>query len=100
MRDRETENVIETEIQRLKAQYRSSQDRYAFTGSSSCDKTMTKCRILIDALERSLVPSEKSILSSRLDRIRKTVDVQREKGQMSAEAYDAIVRSIHEGRDE
>lgn len=99
MIDKETKSVIETEIQRLKAQYRSSQDRYAFTGSSSCDKTMTKCQILIDALERSLVPSEKNILSSRLDRIQKTVDVQHEKGQMSTEAYENIVRSIREGRD-
>ena len=86
-------------VQRLKSKYRSAQDRYGCTGSASSDRTMHRYSTLIDTLERGLSPSETSILRSRIDRIQKALDVQREKGQMSPLAYEAINRAIHEGKD-
>jgi hypothetical protein len=46
--------IIEAEISRLEAAYRDAQERYAYTGSPSTDRTMHKYQVLQTALEEYL----------------------------------------------
>ena len=55
----DSQKIVEKEIKRLERAYRDAQDRYAYTGSQSTDRTMYKYSVLRDALEKSLAgPSE------------------------------------------
>ena len=46
--------IIEAEITRLEKAWQDAQERYGVTGSRSTDKTMTKYRVLQEALESVL----------------------------------------------
>lgn len=46
--------IIEAEIERLEGLWQAAQERYGVTGSRSTDKTMTKYRVLQEALESTL----------------------------------------------
>lgn len=52
--DREEREIIETEIERMQKAWEDAQERYGITGSRSSERTMTKYRVLINALEKSL----------------------------------------------
>ena len=43
--------IIEAEIERLDRLWQDAQERYGYTGSRSTDRTMTKYRVLRNALE-------------------------------------------------
>lgn len=72
--------IIEKEIQRLKRAYKNAQDRYAFTGSSSTDRTMYKYSVLQDALEKSLAGpnDEEQRLMSKIEYLRRNEDAVRQ----------------------
>ena len=50
----EDRKIIEAEISRLDARYRDAQDRYAYSGSASTDRTMYKYQVLSHALANYL----------------------------------------------
>lgn len=54
MVDHEDRRIIESEIARLERLWSEAQERYGYSGSRSTERTMTKYRILIGALERAL----------------------------------------------
>ena len=72
--------IVEKEIKRLERAWKDAQDRYAYTGSSSTDRTMYKYSVLKDALEKSLAgPSdEESRLMSKIEYLRKNEDAVRQ----------------------
>lgn len=51
MVSKEDTKIIEAEIDRLDKAYRNAQDRYAYSGSASTDRTMYKYQVLQRALE-------------------------------------------------
>lgn len=58
MLTREDQQIIEAEISRLETRYREAQDRYAYSGSASTDRTMYKYQVLQHALENYLTNNE------------------------------------------
>ena len=72
--------IIEKEIERLKQAYKNAQDRYAYTGSPSTDRTMYKYSVLKDALEKSLAGpnDEEQRLMSKIEYLRKNEDAVRQ----------------------
>ena len=72
--------IVEKEIKRLGRAWKDAQDRYAYSGSPSTDRTMYKYSVLKDALEKSLAgPSdEESRLMSKIEYLRKNEDAVRQ----------------------
>lgn len=54
MHDREDRRIIEDEIARLERLWKDAQERYAYTGSRSTERTMHRYDTLIRALNRAL----------------------------------------------
>lgn len=54
----EDQKIIEAEISRLEKAYKDAQDRYAYTGSASTDRTMYKYQTLQHALENYITNNE------------------------------------------
>lgn len=77
----EGRKIIEKEIERLKKAYDDAQERYAYSGSASTDRTMYKYQVLQSALEESLAdPSDEE------DRLRRIID----------DLYTRIAKAEHE----
>ena len=71
----DSQKIVEKEIERLERYYRDAQDRYAYTGSPSTDRTMYKYSVLKDALIKSQAgPNDEEMrLMRRIDDIRQNV---------------------------
>lgn len=78
--DNDARRIIEKEIERLKRAYLDAQDRYAYTGSLSTDRTMYKYSVLRDALEKSLSGpnDEEQRLMSKIEYLRRNEDAVRQ----------------------
>lgn len=53
--------IIEDEIARMQMAYNNAQERYGFSGSRSSERTMTKYRVLMDALEKVLAERDAAL---------------------------------------
>lgn len=58
MVSKEDVKIIEAEIERLERAWKNAQDRYAYSGSASTDRTMYKYQVLQHALENYLTSNE------------------------------------------
>lgn len=77
----EGRKIIEKEIERLKKAYDDAQERYAYSGSASTDRTMYKYSVLRDVLEKAIAdPSEEEA------RLRRIID----------DLYARIAKAEHE----
>ena len=94
MVDEQSRKIIESEIERMKQAYQNAQDRYAWSGSRSSDRTMTKYRTLIDALESVFAPSREDSLRNALQAAGAENKKQHALGHMSDEAYSAISKAL------
>lgn len=99
----EDRKIIEAEIDRLDLAYRNAQDRYAYSGSASTDRTMYKYQLISRALENYLTGNEdrsKDNLIQRqqdqLRRLRDTVGELFRAGDIRDTAYTALLKIIME----
>ena len=77
----EGRKIIEKEIERLNKAYYDAQERYAYSGSASTDRTMYKYSVLRDVLENAIAdPSEEET------RLRRIID----------DLYTRIAKAEHE----
>ena len=104
MIDTGDKKIIEDEIQRLEMGYRNAQDRYAYSGSPSTDKTMHKYDVLRNALENFLYnrdgeATRKAMIryQDQLVRAHRAVDDLYRKREISEMAYVEITRILMEG---
>lgn len=99
--------IIEKEIKRLDRAWKDAQDRYAYTGSSSTDRTMYKYSVLRDALEKSLAgPNDEELrLMRTIENLREIIhNCQQaikamEKDGDILPGYAGKLKMILEGRD-
>ena len=100
--DKETQKIVEAEIDRLEEAYRNAQERYAYTGSTSTDRTMRKYQVLQMALENYLTNNEDRskdrMLIKAHEQLRKLREcVQRMRGtRIEPAAADELLRILME----
>lgn len=95
--------IIEAEIDRLDRLWRDAQERYGITGSSSTDKTMTKYRVLQEALEFVLNDDRYATLETSWTRMlnkmveaKQTVIRMAQAGRIPADVANVITQILTE----
>jgi hypothetical protein len=99
----EDRKIIEAELDRLDLAYRNAQDRYAYSGSASTDRTMHKYQVLQTALENYLTNnadrSKDRMIARQQDQLRSLKEAVGEiyrKGDMNPNAYTWLTSIIME----
>ena len=95
--------IIEAEIARLEGLWQDAQERYGVTGSRSTDKTMTKYRVLQEALESVLndnktqaVEHSNARMLNQLAKLLEAVEHYAKSGRLPADAANVLTRIIRE----
>lgn len=95
--------IIEAEIERLEKLWADAQERYGITGSRSTDRTMTRYRVIQEALERTLNDSRYDTLErSRMQLLNTLTEVKRmivtlaQAGRIPADVANVITRILTE----
>lgn len=99
----EDRRIIEAEIDRLERAWRDAQERYAYSGSASTDRTMHKYSVLQMALEEYLTRNadasrEKMIVrqQDQLRRLKEVVDRRCRTGDLNDQTYLELSRILME----
>lgn len=100
---KEDRKIIEDEIARLERAYRDAQDRYAYSGSASTDRTMHKYQTLQIALENYLTgnadESKDRMISRQWDqlhRLEQAIDRRCRSGDLNNATYLELTRIIRD----
>ena len=95
--------IIEAEIARLEGLWQAAQERYGVTGSRSTDKTMTKYRVLQEALESVLndnktqaVEHSNARMLNQLTQLNQLVVRFAEAGRLPADVANVLTQVIRE----
>lgn len=93
--------IIEAEIERLEGLWQAAQERYGVTGSRSTDKTMTKYRVLQEALESVLTDNRVQALTqsnahmmNQLAELRQLIVRYAEAGRLPADVANVLTQVI------
>lgn len=93
--------IIEAEIARLEGLWQAAQERYGVTGSRSTDKTMTKYRVLQEALESVLTDNKVQALTqsnahmmNQLANLRQTIVRMAEAGRIPVDVANLLTQII------
>lgn len=93
--------IIEAEIERLEGLWQAAQERYGVTGSRSTDKTMTKYRVLQEALESVLTDNRAQTLEhsnahmmNQLANLRQTIVRMAEAGRLPVDVANLLTQII------
>jgi len=100
---KEDRKIIEAEIERLGRAWQAAQDRYAYSGSASTDRTMYKYQVLQNALENYLTgnadESKDKMISRQWDQLRRlkeAVDRRCRSGDLNNETYLELSRILYD----
>lgn len=93
--------IIEAEIERLEGLWQAAQERYGVTGSRSTDRTMTKYRVLQEALESVLTDNRAQALTqsnahmmNQLTEMRRLIVRYAEAGRLPADVANVLTQVI------
>lgn len=93
--------IIEAEIARLEKLWQDAQERYGITGSASTDRTMTKYRVLQEALESVLNNTHVKTLErswehhmNQMQNLMQTVQRYAQAGRIPADVANVLINII------
>lgn len=95
--------IIEAEIARLEGLWQDAQERYGVTGSRSTDKTMTKYRVLQEALESVLNDNAKQAMTqsnahmlNQLTNLLQTIQRYAQANRIPVDVANVLIQIIRE----
>ena len=101
MIDNDERKIVEEEIARLERLWQDAQERYGYTGSRSTNRTMTKYRVIMNALELVLnderyarLEEDRNQMFNRLMAAKHLVQRMAQAGRIPADVANVVVMEL------